>query len=63
LSLVHPSDRHKAIHLLDSGQARVAEQQGVGDWTVNEWLKKAVLLSFRLEASLISASGFPIQQI
>jgi tetrahydrodipicolinate N-succinyltransferase len=28
----------EAIHLLDSGQARVAEQQGVGDWTVNEWL-------------------------
>jgi 2,3,4,5-tetrahydropyridine-2-carboxylate N-succinyltransferase len=39
---------NEAIHLLDSGKARVAEQKGVGDWQVNEWLKKAVLLSFRL---------------
>ncbi|MDQ2641686.1 MAG: 2,3,4,5-tetrahydropyridine-2,6-dicarboxylate N-succinyltransferase [Pseudomonadota bacterium] len=35
-----------AIGLLDSGKARVAEKKG-GDWVVNEWLKKAVLLSFR----------------
>uniref|UniRef100_UPI0034DF5C3C 2,3,4,5-tetrahydropyridine-2,6-dicarboxylate N-succinyltransferase n=1 Tax=Candidatus Thiodubiliella endoseptemdiera TaxID=2738886 RepID=UPI0034DF5C3C len=48
----------EAIHLLDSGQARVAEQQGVGDWTVNEWLKKAVLLSFRLEDNVPMAGGF-----
>jgi 2,3,4,5-tetrahydropyridine-2,6-dicarboxylate N-succinyltransferase len=34
------------IGLLDSGQARVAEKQG-GNWVVNEWLKKAVLLYFR----------------
>ncbi len=34
------------IGLLDSGQARVAEKQG-DEWKVNEWLKKAVLLSFR----------------
>ena len=33
--------------LLDSGEARVAEK-GAGGWTVNQWLKKAVLLSFRL---------------
>ncbi len=26
----------EAIHLLDSGQARVAEQQAIGDWTVND---------------------------
>ena len=32
---------------LDSGEARVAEK-GEGGWTVNQWLKKAVLLSFRL---------------
>lgn len=38
----------KAIHLLDSGRARVAEPDGSGGWHVNEWLKKAVLLSFRL---------------
>jgi 2,3,4,5-tetrahydropyridine-2-carboxylate N-succinyltransferase len=36
-----------AIRLLDSGEARVAEP-GPGGWTVNQWLKKAVLLSFRL---------------
>jgi len=37
-----------ALDLLDSGKARVAERQSVGQWTVNQWLKKAVLLSFRL---------------
>ena len=42
----------EAIHLLDTGKARVAEQQGIGDWQVNEWLKKAVLLSFRLEDNI-----------
>lgn len=36
-----------AIHLLDSGEGRVAEQVG-SDWVVHQWLKKAVLLSFRL---------------
>jgi len=36
-----------ALELLDSGEARVAEKVG-GDWQVNQWLKKAVLLSFRL---------------
>jgi 2,3,4,5-tetrahydropyridine-2-carboxylate N-succinyltransferase len=36
-----------AIGLLDSGRARVAEK-GPDGWTVNQWLKKAVLLSFRL---------------
>jgi 2,3,4,5-tetrahydropyridine-2-carboxylate N-succinyltransferase len=37
-----------ALNLLDSGQARVAEKSGNHDWVVNQWLKKAVLLSFRL---------------
>jgi 2,3,4,5-tetrahydropyridine-2-carboxylate N-succinyltransferase len=37
-----------AIRLLDSGEARVAEKGADGAWTVNQWLKKAVLLSFRL---------------
>ncbi|GAB5349836.1 2,3,4,5-tetrahydropyridine-2,6-dicarboxylate N-succinyltransferase [Alteriqipengyuania sp. 357] len=37
-----------AITALDSGSARVAEPDGNGGWTVNQWLKKAVLLSFRL---------------
>jgi 2,3,4,5-tetrahydropyridine-2-carboxylate N-succinyltransferase len=39
----------RALALLDSGEARVAEP-GEAGWTVNQWLKKAVLLSFRLNA-------------
>ena len=38
----------EALGLLDSGKARVAEKTGDEDWRVNQWLKKAVLLSFRL---------------
>jgi 2,3,4,5-tetrahydropyridine-2-carboxylate N-succinyltransferase len=38
----------EALNLLDSGKARVAERQAPTQWTVNQWLKKAVLLSFRL---------------
>lgn len=37
-----------ALDLLDRGEARVAEPDGAGGWRVNQWLKKAVLLSFRL---------------
>ncbi|MBY3133302.1 2,3,4,5-tetrahydropyridine-2,6-dicarboxylate N-succinyltransferase [Rhizobium laguerreae] len=37
-----------ALDLLDAGRARVAERSSDGAWTVNQWLKKAVLLSFRL---------------
>ena len=37
-----------ALELLDSGKARVAEKQADGSWAINQWLKKAVLLSFRL---------------
>ena len=36
-----------AIAALDCGEARIAEQDG-GEWVVHQWLKKAVLLSFRL---------------
>jgi 2,3,4,5-tetrahydropyridine-2,6-dicarboxylate N-succinyltransferase len=36
-----------AIAALDSGEARIAEKEG-GEWAVHQWLKKAVLLSFRL---------------
>ena len=39
---------NEALALLDAGKARVAEQGADGTWTVNQWLKKAVLLSFRL---------------
>ncbi len=38
----------EALAMLDSGEARVAAPDGAGGWTVNQWLKKAVLLSFRL---------------
>jgi len=38
----------EALALLDAGEARVAEPDGEGGWRVNQWLKKAVLLSFRL---------------
>jgi len=37
-----------ALNLLDKGEARVAEKGADGNWIVNQWLKKAVLLSFRL---------------
>ncbi len=40
-----------ALALLDEGRARVAEPDGRGGWRVNDWLKMAVLLSFRLEES------------
>lgn len=46
-----------SLHLLDSGQMRVAERQSVGKWTVNEWLKKAVLLSFRTEDNVVMNSS------
>ena len=41
----------QALAALDDGSARVAERRGTGDWHVNEWLKKAVLLSFRLKSN------------
>ena len=45
-----------ALALLDSGEARVAEKQD-GEWVVNQWLKKAVLLSFRLNANGVIDGG------
>jgi 2,3,4,5-tetrahydropyridine-2-carboxylate N-succinyltransferase len=46
-----------ALDLLDRGQARVAERGANGDWRVNQWLKKAVLLSFRLNDMTIITGG------
>ena len=46
-----------ALALLDSGEGRVAEKVD-GDWVVNQWLKKAVLLSFRLN-DMAPISGGP----
>jgi 2,3,4,5-tetrahydropyridine-2,6-dicarboxylate N-succinyltransferase len=45
-----------AIDLLDSGQLRVAEKID-GQWVTRQWLKKAVLLSFRLHASEVMSNG------
>jgi len=47
----------QALALLDSGKARVAEKQADGRWQVNQWLKKAVLLSFRLKPMEIVKGG------
>ncbi len=61
LSVSHQGPEREAVNaalaLLDGGQARVAERAGDG-WTVNQWLKKAVLLSFRLnDNQLIEGPG------
>ncbi len=45
-----------ALEALDSGTARVAERKD-GKWVVNQWLKKAVLLSFRLNDNMMIAGG------
>ena len=45
-----------ALAALDSGEARIAEKAG-GEWRVNQWLKKAVLLSFRLNPMEAIAGG------
>src|SRR5690349_23441028 len=42
-----------ALELLDSGKERVAQKGADGNWTVNQWLKKAVLLSFRLNDNVV----------
>ncbi|MDM8544952.1 2,3,4,5-tetrahydropyridine-2,6-dicarboxylate N-succinyltransferase [Candidatus Venteria ishoeyi] len=48
---------NEALALIDSGEQRVAEKQGE-QWVVNEWLKKAVLLSFRLEENQVMRDGY-----
>ena len=47
----------EALAMLDSGSARVAEPDGNGGWTVNQWLKQAVLLSFRLNDNSVVDGG------
>jgi 2,3,4,5-tetrahydropyridine-2-carboxylate N-succinyltransferase len=47
----------ECIETLDSGRLRIAEKKA-GEWVVNEWLKKAVLLSFRLEDNALISGGF-----
>src|SRR6476660_9255443 len=45
------------ISELNKGRLRVATRQGVGQWTVHQWIKKAVLLSFRLRDNEIIRAG------
>jgi 2,3,4,5-tetrahydropyridine-2-carboxylate N-succinyltransferase len=47
----------EALNLLDSGKARVATRGEDGQWTVHQWLKKAVLLSFRLKPMEVIKGG------
>ncbi|MGY6551377.1 MAG: 2,3,4,5-tetrahydropyridine-2,6-dicarboxylate N-succinyltransferase [Erythrobacter sp.] len=47
----------QALALLDAGKARVAEPDTGGGWRVNQWLKKAVLLSFRLNDNGVMQGG------
>src|SRR5471030_1798977 len=47
----------RALDLLDQGKLRVAERQPDGRWHVNQWLKKAVLLSFRLNDMSVLKGG------
>ncbi|PAT40967.1 2,3,4,5-tetrahydropyridine-2,6-dicarboxylate N-succinyltransferase [Vandammella animalimorsus] len=56
-----PADVRHAVEevltQLDSGALRVASRNGVGDWTVHQWVKKAVLLSFRLNDNHLMQAG------
>lgn len=56
-----PADVRNAVNTvlegLNDGSIRVAERRGVGQWEVNQWVKKAVLLSFRLEDNKPMAAG------
>jgi len=47
---------HESLRLLDSGERRVAEKVD-GQWVVNQWLKKAVLLSFRIADNRVMEGG------
>ena len=47
----------ETIAELNAGRLRVAEKRGVGDWHVNQWVKKAVLLSFRLNDNQLMHAG------
>ncbi|MEO7050884.1 MAG: 2,3,4,5-tetrahydropyridine-2,6-dicarboxylate N-succinyltransferase [Rhodanobacter sp.] len=47
----------KVLDLLESGARRVAEPDGEGGWRVNQWIKKAVLLYFRISANQVVDGG------
>ena len=48
---------NESLNLLDSGKARVATREADGNWVVHQWLKKAVLLSFRLNDNAVMPFG------
>lgn len=48
---------NEALDMLDNGTGRVASPAPNGEWTVNQWLKKAVLLSFRLNDNMMMDNG------
>ena len=55
-----PAVRDAVEHViadLNGGRLRVAERRGVGEWHVNQWVKKAVLLSFRLNDNKVMRAG------
>jgi len=55
-----PEVRDSVEHVIDelnAGRVRVAERRGVGNWVVNQWVKKAVLLSFRLTENKLMHAG------
>jgi 2,3,4,5-tetrahydropyridine-2-carboxylate N-succinyltransferase len=47
----------QVVEELDTGRLRVATRDGVGRWTTHQWIKKAVLLSFRLNDNVIMKAG------
>ena len=64
----------ETLNALDSGQLRVAERRESGEWHVNQWAKKAVLLGFRIKDNgnprgrttglwLVGQSGQQIQRL
>ena len=57
----HPKEVADAVEAviteLNKGRLRVATRQGVGQWTVHQWIKKAVLLSFRLKDNAVIKAG------
>lgn len=48
---------HSIIEEVDKGRLRVAEPTGVGEWKVNEWVKKAIILYFPLQEMAVSEAG------
>ncbi len=48
---------NQVLDLLESGERRVAEPDGQGGWKVNQWLKKAVLLYFRINGNRVVDGG------